>query len=172
MKVPGSSEPDKNTMPNPAAGEVLQNLVINPVPQQQQQDPQALNRPAQENQVLNLVVHPPVQMTTAERIGINNIVNEFLRVYQNNFAPQINEFQGTQGLERATFWICREIDTMRMIGNNYNSILASEPSLRRIAVAGLNGVLPFENHPFTTQVFLMNLAIFILRYLNNNPPQA
>jgi hypothetical protein len=163
-------------MPNPAAGEVLQNVVINPVPQQQQQDPQAPPRPAQDNQVLNLLVNPAFQMNAAERIGINNIVNEFLRAYQNNFAPQINEFQGAQGLERATFWICREIDTMRMIGNSYNGMLASEPYLRRIATAGSYGILPqpvnvvaFENLPFATQMYLMNLTIFILRYLNNHP---
>lgn len=156
-------------MPTPAAGEPLQNAVI--VPPQGQ--------PPQDNAVLQLMVNQNFQMTVAERIGVNNIVNEFFRVYQNNFAPQIQEFHGHQGLERATYWICREIDAMRMVGNNFNAILASESLLRRIAISGSYGILPqpaaivpFENLPFSTQMYLMNLTIFTVRYLSQHPAQS
>ena len=170
MKEPFTTDSDKNTMPTPAtsSNQPLQNAVIVPPAPQ----------PPQDNQVLQLLVNPTFQMTTAERIGINNIVNEFHRVYQNNFAPQIQEFQGRQGLERASYLICREIDTMRMVGTPYNTILASENLLRRIATVGSYGIMaqpanivPFENLPFGAQMILMNLTIFILRHFNNNAHQ-
>lgn len=170
MKNPNATDADKNMNGGTAAGEPLQNAVIVPpvVP------------PQQENQVLQLLVNPTFQMTTAERIGVNTLVNQFYQVYQNNFAPQIQEFQGRQGLERASYLICREIDTMRLLGNSYNTILASENLLRRISTVGSYGILaqptaivPFENLPFGAQMILMNLTIFILRYFNNHPhPQA
>lgn len=179
MKNPNSSEADKNIMPNPAGSEVLQNVVVNPQVSQATLDPQALNRQVQDNQVLQLVVNPVFQMTAAESIGINNIVNDFLRIYQNNFAPQINQFQGNQGLVRATFLICREIDSMRMIGNSYNMIMASESLVRRIATSGSYGMLhasgnivPFDNFPFETKTYLINLTLFIVRYLNTSAVQV
>lgn len=160
-------------MSTPAADQPLQNAVI--VPPQ----PQPPQQPPQDNAVLQLMVNPTFQMTVAERIGVNNIVNEFHRIYQNNFAPQIQEFHGHQGLERATYWICREIDTMRQIGHSYQTILANDGLLRRIATTGSYGILPqpampvpFENLPFNTQMYLMNLTIFIVRYLSQHPAQA
>ena len=174
MKNPANlTDSDKNTMPVDAV-QPLQNVVVVPPQVQPPQHPAP-----QDNAILQLMVNPAFQMTVAERIGVNNIVNEFYRIYQNNFAPQIQQFQGHQGLERATYWICREIDTMLMVGNNYNGILNSDNLLRRIALVGSYGILPqplnivpFETLPFTTQMYLMNLTIFIVRYLSQHPAQA
>jgi len=145
-----------NNMP-PQGNEPLQNAVIQP-PQQQQQMPQ-------------------IQMNVAERIGVTSIVNAFHQAYHNNFAPQLQEFNGLQGLERLIYFICRDIDTKLAMGYNYNTLAGSDALLRRIAMSASLGlvpqpnIVPFENLPFNTQMFLMNLTVFVIRFLNRNPNQ-
>lgn len=134
---------------NPVENRILHPIAQPPVPQQQQQQ-------------------PLIQMTPAERMGINNLVNEFRRTYENNFAPLVAEFQDHQALETAIYWICREVDTLQRQGQNTTYILTSDVLMTRIATAAsssLRAGVPFQNLPFMTQVFLMNLTIFVVRSL-------
>jgi hypothetical protein len=105
---------------------------------------------------------------------VNNIVNEFQHVYQNNFAPQIQEVQGYQGLQRIVYIICRDIDTKRSLGYDYNTILQSDQHLRHIAFTASFGVSPnvmaFDHLSFNLQMFLMNVVAFVVRYLARAPP--
>jgi hypothetical protein len=138
---------------SPAGGEpAVQNTVIQPV---------AAAAQAQ---------NPP--MTSAERIGINVMATEFRQNYQNNFAPIL---AAHPPLETAIFWICREIDSLRLMGYQLNNILNSDNLMRRVATAAANGSRPpaefpgpFDALPFNSQIFYMNLATFIVRYLGRN----
>lgn len=168
---PKTSESSKNDMPtnqpqtNPAGAEPLQNLVIVPgagaaAPPQPQQ---------------NLMPH----LSNLQRIGLNNILNEFRQQFGHNFAPMIGDFQNTNSLEAAIYWICREIDNLILHGNAINNILNSDGHMRFLVMTGYNRSRGFNEHwvnfealPFHTQNFLMNLSSFILHYLTrqaNNP---
>ncbi len=161
------TDTDKNTMASPQGNEPLQNLVVQPLAAGAQ-NPAAAPPPAAPNQ--------PIQMTAAERIGLNNIINEFHHVYHNNFAPQIQEIQGFRGLERILFIVCRDIDTKRSLGYDYNQILQSDPLLRQIAASASFAVHPnmmaFDHLSFNLQMFLMNIVVFVVRYLARNPNQV
>lgn len=153
------SHQDKNSMPLPSqppiAGEPLLNLVIQP---QNQQSPQERPQPVQAEPRL-------LQMSTAERIVVNNILNEFRRVYENNFAPQLATIQS---LDTSIFWILREIDGMRMMGQSITNMHDEKNCMRHLAAAGArqeNQIQPFESLAFEIQMFFMNLSYFTVRYL-------
>lgn len=156
-----SGESNKNNMPgSPQGNEPLQNLVV----VLGQPNPAAAGLVAQ---------NPQIQMSVAERIGVNNIVNEFRQAYRENFGNALHNFDEGRSLVDCVFWICREIDSLVLLGHAYTSILASDALMRRVAITAANGLrslveapIPFENHPFHLQMFLMNLSIFVVRYLN------
>lgn len=162
-----------NPNPSPPGNQPLQNMVVVPLQAQAQPNPAAgAGAPqAQAQQV------PRIQMSVAERIGVNNIVNEFRQVYKENFGNALNGFEEGRSLEDCVFWICREVDSLLLLGHTYDTILSSDGLMRRVAVTASNGLrprvevpVPFENHPFHVQVFLMNLTIFVVRYLNRPNP--
>jgi hypothetical protein len=175
--MPPHSESDKNNMRAPHGNEPLQNLVVQPVAAGAQNPaagaaPPPAPPPAPPQAPGG---NQPIQMTAAERIGLNNIINEFHHAYHNNFAPQIQEIQGFRGLERILYIVCRDIDTKHSLGYDYNQILQSDPLLRHIAMSASFAIHPniatFDQLSFNLQMFLMNLVVFVLRYLARNPNQ-
>jgi hypothetical protein len=174
--MPPHSETDKNNMTTPQGNEPLQNRVIQPAAAGAGiQNPAVAPVPPQNVPPQAPGANHPIQMTAAERIGLNNIINEFHHVYHNNFAPQIQEIQGFRGLERILYIMCRDIDTKRSLGHDYNAMLQSDQLLRHIAMSASFAVHPnimnFDQLSFNHQMFLMNLVVFVLRYLSRNPNQ-
>ena len=157
-------EMDKNiTTTTPQGNEPIQNRVIQPVA-----NPAA--QPQPQPQVQAQI--PAIRMTAAERIGVAHILNEFRRNYENNFAPIIAGFHDQQTLETGIYLICREVDSLSLIGHGFNNILNSDILMRRIAIVACSGSrppgenqVPFENIPFNHQMFYMNLAVFVVRFL-------
>ncbi len=153
---------DKNITTNvPQGNEPIENRVVQPVA-----NPAARPQPQPQPQV------PMIRMTSAERIGVKHIMNEFRRNYENNFAPIIAGFHDQQTLETSIYLICREVDSLTLIGQGFNNILNSDSLMRRIAIAASAGSHPpgelhvaFENIPFNHQMFYMNLAVFVVRFL-------
>ena len=143
---------NNNQPTTPPGGSPVENRILHPIAQP----------PQPQNQM-------PIYMTPAERIGINNLVNEFRRTYEANFAPLVGEFQDAQVLETAMYWICRDVDTLQRQGHNATYILTSDVLMARLAAAAAsavrNGAI-FQNLPFMTQVFFMNLTIFVVRSLS------
>ena len=112
------------------------------------QPPQG-NEPLQ-NQVIQPVANQPVPMymNPAERVGINNLINEFRRNYEGNFAPMTAELQNLQNLEAAMYWICHEVDTLQRQGHNLSNILATDQLMTRIACsAALSAQRYRRNNP-------------------------
>mgnify|MGYP006277252805 CR=1 FL=1 len=110
-------------------------------------------------------------MSSAEKLGVQCIAKEFQPYYVNLFGPIIQPFTDSSILNQVIHAMMREIDILQDEGNPIGSFHQHQGIIRRIAIAALfqqspqEGFQSFENQTFEIQLFLMNLAIFVLRVL-------
>ena len=149
--------------------DVPQNCVIHRAPQQPQpQQPQQQNV-IQNNNVVNNILHQ--RMNPAERLGVNVIYERMIQDLEQMMGPIIAPYNNREKLNAAIYWGLREIDTLQGLGHNIHNILGTENLVRRISIAAytvcadLQGAQPFEQLPFDHQMFFMNLASYLMRYL-------
>jgi len=110
-------------------------------------------------------------MTNAERLGVRAAHDEFIRFAEPQYGPIAAPFNEPLRLRMAILWGLREIDSIQAFGVNLVGIQQSEQFTRRIAAAAYRGAMnqnnvALENQPFDVNLFCMNLAGFLIRYLN------